>query len=241
LILERFDIFNARQQRQQEEEPKVEKAPPALPATNGYHPSPKSPTPDKSPAKREAPSEVVSKVMDESPPKKKRKEPSVDADAAFAARLQAEEDKRARPTRGGGTRKAAPVKKKTPKKKTAARIRGSDDSAADDSQTEKKTKNTGFNVSIRSSRGHHELTASQKPMNLSPALSALTGETAVRPMSSEDFVHANLPSYLDHNASNASGNTSARTSCRTPTIKDRSSAMSRCVKYSSKIRSTCSP
>jgi hypothetical protein len=86
--------------------------------------------------------------MDESPPKKKRKEPTVDADAVYAARLQAEEDKRARPTRGGNSRKAAPIKKKTPKKKTAARVRGSDDSDVEDSPTEKKPKNTGFNVSI---------------------------------------------------------------------------------------------
>jgi hypothetical protein len=119
--------------------------------------------------------------MDESPPRKKRKEPSVDADAAYAARLQAEEDKRARPTRGGGSRKAAPVKKKTPKKKTAARVRDSDDSGAEDFQTEKKPKNTGFNVGITSKNfAIDDLTCSQKPLNLSPALSELlNGETAV--------------------------------------------------------------
>ncbi|ERF75053.1 hypothetical protein EPUS_04835 [Endocarpon pusillum Z07020] len=162
LILERFDIFNA---RQQELESKTEQAATPAPATNGYHaPSPERPTPVKSPAKREATSETVSDVIDESLPKKKRKELSVDADAALAARLQAEEDKRARPTRGGSSKKAAPVKKKTPKKKTAVRVRGSDESDLDDSLTEKKPKNTGFN----------------KPMNLSAALSELLqGETAL--------------------------------------------------------------
>lgn len=146
LILERFDIFNA---RQQQEEAAAQKAAQTGQTTNGYHsPAPPSPVPRKSPAKREAPTEAAPEVMDGSPPKKKRKEPSVDADAAYAAKLQAEEDKRARPTRGGNTRKAAPIKKKTPKKKTAARIRGSDESEVEESSTEKKTPNTGFNVSL---------------------------------------------------------------------------------------------
>ena len=183
LILERFDIFNA----QQELESKTEQAAAPAPATNGYHaPSPERPTPVKSPAKREATSETVSDVIDEPLPKKKRKEPSVDADAALAARLQAEEDKRARPTRGGSSKKAAPVKKKTPKKKTAARVRGSDESDLDDSLTEKKPKNTGFNVSFSSVTVCHILISLKKPMNLSAALSELLqGETAV---SSADVV-----------------------------------------------------
>lgn len=166
LILERFDIFNA---RQQQVEAKTEPAVTPAPITNGYHaPAPRSPTPVKSPVKREAPSETVSDIMDESPPKKKRKEPSVDADAALAARLQAEEDKRVRPTRGGSGRKAAPVKKKTPKKKkTATRVRGSDESDVEDSQTEKKPKNTGFNVSIPSNTVHsprNALTETDEPL-----------------------------------------------------------------------------
>lgn len=164
MILERFDIFNARQQQGQAPEPeesKDEGAAPQVPITNGYHaPSPKSPTPAKSsPAKRDAPAEPISDAIEESPPKKKRKEPSVDADAAYAARLQAEEDKRARPTRGGGSKKSAPVKKKTPKKKTAARIRGSDESDANDSSTDKKPNNTGFNV-----RRHAHHTSRQPDM-----------------------------------------------------------------------------
>jgi len=162
-------------------EAKPEQAATPAPKTNGYHArSPKSPTPGKSPVKREAPDKPVSDVLDESPPKKKRKEPSVDADAVFAARLQAEEDKRARPTRGGSSRKSAPLKKKTPKKKTAVRVRGSDESDVEDSQTEKKLKSTGFNVSISSRVVQYHLTRSQKPMNLSTALSELlAGETAV--------------------------------------------------------------
>ena len=82
--------------------------------------------------------------MADAPPKKKRKA-SVDADAAYAARLQAEEDARARPTRGGATRKAGPTKKK--KKVKKERVTGSDDSEIDDEDKPQKPKReTGFHV-----------------------------------------------------------------------------------------------
>lgn len=239
LILERFDIFNA---RQQEEEARTEQDTNPAPTTNGYHaPSPKSPTPTKSPAKRQAPEETVSDVIDESPPKKMRKEASVDADAVLAARLQAEEDKRARPTRGGSSRKAAPVKKKTPKKKTAARIRGSDESDVEDSQSEKKPKNTGFNVSMISSILHHHLIPSQKPMSLSTPLSELLeGEVAVGSKDPDVCTYANARSCLGHNASNVSGNTFGNTVYRIHQTREISFAMSQCVRCSSRTKSTCS-
>ena len=140
--MERFDIFNARQQKKSVEQEAV----PEPKQTNGFH-APKSPTPDKSSVKREAPSDTLSEATNPSPPKKqKHKTVDEDADAAFAAKLQAEENKRSRSTRGGNARKAAPVKKRTPKKKTPAKIRGSDESELDDSGAEKKPKNTGFNV-----------------------------------------------------------------------------------------------
>jgi upstream activation factor subunit UAF30 len=240
LILERFDIFNA---RQQQEASKAEKAAPPAPTTNGYYaPTPKSPTPRKSPVKRDATSEPLSDVMDESPPKKKRKEPSVDADAAFAARLQAEEDKRARPTRGGSSRKVAPVKKKTPKKKTATRIRGSDESGVEDSAIEKKPKNNGFNVSPSPSSVDHSLTDPQKPMNLSQPLSELLrGETAVSFPSALPSRYAKLRSCPDHSVSNASGSTSVKTTYRIQMTGGTLSAMTRCVGSSSRKRSICSP
>ena len=110
------------------------------PQTNGHH------SPSSSPAKREADSDEASDVVDTPQPRKKQKA-TVDADAAFAARLQAEEDKRARPTRGGANRKAAPVKKKK-KKKTKERITGSDDSDIDGEEiNEKPKRETGFHVS----------------------------------------------------------------------------------------------
>ena len=91
----------------------------------------------------------LSDVVDTPPPKKKRKRSPLDEDAAFAARLQAEENSRARPTRGGGPKKPAPVKKKTPRKKTAAKVRAEDDSDLDTSDLEKKvSRSGGFHVSV---------------------------------------------------------------------------------------------
>ena len=89
------------------------------------------------------------------PPKKKRKvEPAMDADAMFAAKLQAEENSRARPTRGGANRKSVVVKKKKkkiPKKKTSDKVKAEDDSDLDSSVSgnEKKVNRSGgFHVSI---------------------------------------------------------------------------------------------
>jgi upstream activation factor subunit UAF30 len=141
LIGERFDIANAKQNGETTVVPSVEAAEPAetIPQTNGAHHSSQS-----SPAKREAESDEVSDVADTPPPKKKQKS-AVDADAAFAAKLQAEEDKRARPTRGGGSRKSAPAKKKKKPKKD--RITASDDSEIDGEAKDAKPKReTGFHV-----------------------------------------------------------------------------------------------
>lgn len=146
--MERFDEFNARKNGSNEgsgAEAEVADAtpPPASPMTNGHAVS--LPAPSKSPVKRQSDSDV-SDVRDSAPPPKKRKA-DVDADAMMAARLQAEENARARPTRGGTTRKAAPVKKRTPKKKTSTRVKAEDDSDLDDSDVEDKPqRNTGFHV-----------------------------------------------------------------------------------------------
>lgn len=155
LIGERFDLANARR-AETTVVPSVEAVETAKPSpkTNGHHSASSSPT------KREAESDEVSDVVDSPPPRKKQKA-TVDADAAFAARLQAEEDKRTRSTRGGANRKGPPAKKK--KKKTKERITGSDDSDVDGSEgKDKPERKTGFH----------------KPLNLSPALSNLfDGET----------------------------------------------------------------
>jgi hypothetical protein len=146
--MERFDIFSARMNETSAPVASVEDSEPALP-TNGHHDSPVSMPDAATPLKRSAESEEISDMANGSPPKKKRK-PSMDADALYAAKLQAEEDKLARPTRGGNSRKSAPArKKKSPKKKTSARVRASDDSDLEDSESgeKKPLKNTGFHVS----------------------------------------------------------------------------------------------
>ena len=151
--MERFDEFNARQNGSNEgssAEAEVADAspPPASPTTNGHVNL--SPPPSKSPAKRQSDSDV-SDIRDSAPPPKKRKA-DVDADAMMAARLQAEENARARPTRGGTTRKAASVKKRTPKKKTSTKVKAEDDSDLDDSDVENKPqRNTGFHVRMHAS------------------------------------------------------------------------------------------
>ena len=90
-----------------------------------------------------------SEIADAAPRKKKRKRSPEDEDAAFAAKLQAEENGRARSTRGGGPKKPALVKKKkTPKKKTADRVDAADDSDLDSEMAEKKVNRSGgFHVS----------------------------------------------------------------------------------------------
>jgi hypothetical protein len=150
--MERFDIFNARMNEPSAPVASVEVPQPPLP-TNGHYDSPASMPDAATPQKRSAGSDDISDIASGSPRKKKRK-PSVDADALFAAKLQAEEDKLARPTRGSNSRKSAPAKKKkTPKKKTSARVKASDDSDIDDSESgeKKPPKNTGFHVSSAAS------------------------------------------------------------------------------------------
>lgn len=148
MIGERFDVINAQNNGDGDAEtsvvPSVEPADP-VPKTNGFH-KPAPPSPSSSPAKREATNEDRPDVMDASRPKKKHKI-SIDADAALAAKLQAEEERLARPTRGGANHKAAPAKRR--KKVKKERVTGSDDSDLDEngSKPEKPKKDTGFHVS----------------------------------------------------------------------------------------------
>ncbi|KAJ5473828.1 hypothetical protein N7475_003394 [Penicillium sp. IBT 31633x] len=124
-----------------------------------------SPPPSSSPVKRQASSDGTSEPTSASPPAKKHKpDTDTDADAAFAAKLQAEENSRARPTRGGNVRRAAPAKKKS-KAKTSKRVKAEDDSdVASGEETKREVnRNTGFH----------------KPLNLSEPLSALLGEVTL--------------------------------------------------------------
>ena len=104
--------------------------------------------------KQESDEEMLSDVKDSPPPKKKKKTER-DSDAAYAAKLQAEENARTRLTRGGGP-KVQPMKKnrKTPKKKTSAKVKDDEDSDVDGSGSDAKGKarNGPFHASLRSSR-----------------------------------------------------------------------------------------
>jgi upstream activation factor subunit UAF30 len=143
LIMERFDIYAEKNGVGSPEE---------TTASNGHRKgdSPSaapSPPPSASPVKRDVDSEEASPV-DSEPPAKKLKpdvDADVDADALYAAKLQAEENLRARPTRGGTSRRAAPSKKKS-KTKTSKRVKAEDDSdieTGSDTNTKKEVNRTG--------------------------------------------------------------------------------------------------
>lgn len=154
LIMERFDIFAAKRNQTAS----AAEAPSGAPTTNGYDHKQDSLTPapssshesSSSPQKRPADSDETSDLSTKTPPakKKKKSDNDVDADAIYAAKLQAEENMRARTTRGAGTRKAAPAKKKS-KAKTSKKVKAKDDSGLDsNSETAKKEVNRsgGFHV-----------------------------------------------------------------------------------------------
>jgi len=155
----RFDKFHA----EKTQSPKVIPVTLPKPATYGHAvivkdestesvQQPSSPRPNVHHDREEKDEEALSDVVD-TPPKKKRKAEPLDEDALFAARLQAEENSRARPTRGGTNRKGAVVKKKKSpvKKKTARKIKSEDDSGVEGSGSDVEDKEVnrsgGFHVS----------------------------------------------------------------------------------------------
>lgn len=76
------------------------------------------------------------------------KREAMDDDAQLAARLQAEEDGRARPTRGVTKRKTAPTKGSNPKKKekSAKKVKAEDDSDVEGSSGPEVKKTGAFHV-----------------------------------------------------------------------------------------------
>lgn len=113
-----------------------------------------------SPVKREASSDELSDLEDDAPPKKKAKKSKPvkdeDDDAAYAAKLQAQLNNSARPTRGGGARPAktskATPKKKAPKKKSSAKISAADDSDVESGGEDEKTTERGGAFNVRASQ-----------------------------------------------------------------------------------------
>ncbi|KAF2176677.1 SWIB-domain-containing protein [Zopfia rhizophila CBS 207.26] len=174
LIMARFDKFNnERNGAPEATEPEPTEPIPTVeaPTTNGVKATTNDSSEISSPKKRTPDDESALSELDQSPPKKKQKKTKSieEDDAAFAARLQAEENlrSRARSTRGGNTKKKAPLpKKKKEKKKSSTKVKDDDDSdiGSGSGAEKKEVKRTG---------GFH------KPMTLSPALSELLGETAL--------------------------------------------------------------
>ena len=140
---------------------------------NGNDNEKASTSPSSSPQKRPAESEGPEDAGSKSPKAKKRKpDHDIDADALFAAKLQAEENKRARPTRGSVNRKTTLVKKK--KAKTAKKVRAEDDSDFDSSSEAGKkevNRSGGFHVSTR----NDSASVSHVSDGLAETTSALTG------------------------------------------------------------------
>lgn len=140
---------------------KVIKGPLALQQANGHstvkndssvssEPARKAIRPSPSKHKQESDEDEVSDVKNSMPPKKKKRIEH-DSDAAYAARLQAQENARTRMTRGGGPKAPPAKKKKTPKKKTSAKVKAEDDSDVDGSGSDgkEKVRTGGFHVSLQ--------------------------------------------------------------------------------------------
>jgi upstream activation factor subunit UAF30 len=167
LILQRFDIFTAREA-----------------AENAAMPSTKTNGATNSNGKRTSPSD--SSTASPSPKKRKPGQSVQETDAAYAARLQAEENGRARSTRGAGTKRKAPSKKEKRKKKKSKTVVGTDDDSDAGTPEEKVIKNTGFHVGFASTlpynglRGCWLTSYEQKPMALSPPLAELLGQSTVK-------------------------------------------------------------
>jgi upstream activation factor subunit UAF30 len=128
-------------------------AKPAPKPTNGTSKKRSSPSDSASLSDAEDDDESQLSSLEASPPPKKKPKASrstEDSDAAFAARLQAEENRAGRATRGAATgkRKAAPGKKvkKEKKKKSKARIGSEEDSDVEGGEKKEVKRNGGFHV-----------------------------------------------------------------------------------------------
>jgi hypothetical protein len=163
LILERFDhAQNISSAPIPTTETSPKPSPAAVPTTNGHviktaskvkresTPSATTSSPSISTPSASVPkSEPDSDSEEISPPKKKRKANKEVDDAKLAAMLQAQENSRARSTRGGGSKKANKVAKKPRKKreKSAKKIKADDDSEVElgsDGEVKQKEKKGGF-------------------------------------------------------------------------------------------------
>jgi chromatin remodeling complex protein RSC6 len=144
------------------------------------------------------------------PAKKKVKRDPADEDARYAARLQAEENSRARATRGAPSRKTTGVVKKKKKvvRKSGSKRKSEDVSDGDSASGLERKKE------VNRSGGFH------KPMALSTPLATFLGETMVRSVlgSKQPITTLTKSSSLVHRLSRRYGSMSKSASCRIRTI-----------------------
>ncbi|KAI9785231.1 MAG: hypothetical protein M1816_000479 [Peltula sp. TS41687] len=139
----------------------------ALPESGARQKSESSEAVDCKPNREKEDTPPVAVETSPKPPKKKRKVEDEDEDARLAAMLQAEENSRARKTRGAATRKAAPAKKRkvTSKAKSATKVEDDSDAISDSERKKKR--------SVNRSGGFH------KQLTLSAPLAQFLGETTL--------------------------------------------------------------
>lgn len=245
--MERFDLFA--QKKGLGSAPSEQAAPSANGqdgAADGQTTDP-SPQPSSSPQKRQADSDEPEENGSNTPPSKKRKpDHDIDADALFAAKLQAEENKRARPTRSSTMRKTAPVRKKA-KPKTSKKVDDSDLESGSEAGAKKEVNRSGgFHVSLNETVQYYifsVLIAMQKPLTLSPALSNLLGgevSVSIHDPTLECLLLM-CNSSLVHRLSSGCGSTSGRMGSRTRLTAARFDATNECARSSNRIVCTCSP
>lgn len=149
--MQRFDKFNSEQNGSSEPSEPIPTVENGAKASNGD-------TSDISNHKRSPTDDsVLSEVEDTPRPKKKVKKTKVaeDDDAAYAARLQAEENSRMRSTRGGNTKRRALAPKKKTKKKSSNKVKDEDDSdLGSGSGGEKKSPSRKGGFHVRASHSH---------------------------------------------------------------------------------------
>ncbi|KAI5303653.1 Translation initiation factor 3 subunit b [Ascosphaera pollenicola] len=141
LIMQRFDLFVA---AEEDDAVKTETPPPDSDADAGADAEGEVGADVDAPSSAQKRTATDDDDDDSEQPSKKRRQTSMESDAALAARLQAEENLTRRQTRGAGSRKATTPKKKIKKVKSAAKAKIGDNAVGGE-DAPKKT--TGFHMS----------------------------------------------------------------------------------------------
>lgn len=190
--MERFDLYAAKNGVVPAEEA----------ATSNGHMDDKTAAAASSPS-QEPPARIQSpskhQRYDAEPPAKKHKpDTDVDADALYAAKLQAEENMRARPTRGGNSRRTAPSKKKS-KAKTSKRVRPEDDSDVESGSDTKKEVNRSGGFHVRTALAF-ALKLSDRSSETAQPLSSALGASRRRGDGKSSTIHMPTQALIPQNS-----------------------------------------